>query len=76
MTAAELSRIRTFPAGEHYYAAIATCVVDEHGDSTHVIDQDGFAYMHEMDSQVYDCLVDAINSFCLNAVDIQEMVKN
>ena len=76
MTAAELCRVHALPADQQYYASIACCVVNEQGLTTHAFDAEDWAYMKDMDAQVFDALTDAINRFCINTTPFEQLVKN
>ena len=72
----ELDNIRAFPANMQYAAAIAAIMVDEHGDTTEVLDDESVAHLSNLDSRVYDAFVDIINGTVLNQASIETMVKN
>lgn len=76
ITAGELVKVRDFPPAQQYYAAIALSMVDENGDTCHPCTPAGFAHFKDMDAQVFDILVDAINQKILNSKPIEELVKN
>ena len=72
----DMAKLATFPANMQSYAGLALAVVDEHNDATHVCDDDGIAYMMEVDAKVLDELVGKFNQFCLAGTDVAEQEKN
>ena len=72
----ELGAIRKYPPESQYAAAIASIIVDTNGDTTHILDDETVDMISQMNSKVFDCFVDIINSTVLNQVSVDDMIKN